>query len=241
MDPFPITSGGPIGGASKGKGKSQQSPAQLIQQTLAGGRFDLARFEGKHPAEVLARLNANFPVKELEYTAYAGEPVFHAKSETETRVIPVDPNIAESLNQDRVLRLVKESAGEQNIAEAKLLTQYDRYYLDRTFARPLPVVFVQLKDAGETRLYIDPKTARVVGRYTESTSAWVNRWLYHGLHSLDFPWLYNHRPAWDIVVLSLMLACVWLCWTSIVLSYRVVKRKLGIVQARRAPSEDLAL
>lgn len=237
MDPFPIASGGPAGGA-KGKGEGNASPAQRLQQALTGGRFDLARYGGKHPSEVLARLDPGFPVKELEYTSFAGEPVFHANSGRETRVIPVDSSVAESLNQGRVLRTVKEAAGEQNVAEVRVMTQYDRYYLDRTFERPLPVVYVRLKDAGETRFYIDPKTARIVGRYTESTSAWVNRWLYHGLHSLDFPWLYNYRPAWDIVVLSLMLACVWLCWTSIVLSWRVLKRKFA---PRRAPSEDLAV
>ena len=243
MDPFPIASGGPVGGGAKGKGKGKgnASPVQRVQQALAAGRLDLARYEGKHPAEVLVRLDAAFPVKELEYTSFAGEPVFHAKSATETRVIPVQPEAAASMTQERVLSLVKEAAGQQNIAEASILTQYDRYYLDRTHTRPLPVIYLQLKDAGDPRLYIDPKTARVVGRYTESTAAWVNRWLYHGLHSLDFPWLYNYRPAWDIVVMSLMLACVWLCWTSIVLSWRVIKRKLGIAQARRAPSEDLAL
>ncbi len=230
MEPFPIASRGPGRGATKG------SPAQRVQQALNGGPFDLTRFEGKHPAEVLAQLGD--PVKELEYTSFAGEPVFHARfGNGETRVIPVN----RILNQDRLLTIVKEAAGEENIAEAHLMPQYDRYYLDRTHERPLPVLFVQLKDEGETRLYIDPKTARVVGRYSESTAAWVNRWLYHGLHSLDFPWLYNYRPAWDLVVLSLMLACVWLCWTSMVLSWRVVKRKLGVAQARRAPSEDLAL
>lgn len=237
MDPFPIASGGPAGSA-KGKGKGNASPAQRVQQALIGGRFDLARYERKHPSEVLARLDAGFPAKEIEFTSFAGEPVFHAKSGRGTLVIPVDGAAAENMNQDYVMRLVKESAGEQNIADLRMMEQYDRFYLDRTFDRPLPVVFVQLKDAGATRLYIDPKTARLVGRYTESTAAWVNRWLYHGLHSLDFPWLYNYRPAWDIVVLGLMVMCVWLCWTSIVLSWRVLKRKLG---SRRAPSEDLAV
>jgi hypothetical protein len=230
MDPFPIADERPTDGA-----------AQSIQKAIAGGKLDLTLFEKKHPAAVLAQLDASFPVKELAYTSFAGEPVFHAKSEDSIRVIPVNASVAESLNQDRVLSIVKQAAGEQNIAEARVITQYDRYYLDRTGERPLPVVYVQLKGTGETRLYIDPKTARVVGRYTESKAAWVERWLYHGLHSLDFPWLYNYRPAWDIVVLSLMLACVWLCWTSMVLSYRVVKRKLGIAQTKRAPSEDLAL
>ena len=237
MEPFSFSGGD----TARGKGKGSASPAQRIQQALTGGRFDLARYEGKHPAEVLAGLDAGFPVKELEYTSFAGEPVFHAKSGYETRVIPVDGTIAASLNQDRVLKLVKETAGEQSIADVRVMNRYDRFYLDRTFERPLPVLYVQLKDEGQTRLYIDPKTARVVGRYSESTAAWVNRWLYHGLHSLNFPWLYNYRPAWDIVVLSLMLACVWLCWTSMVLSWRALRRKLGVAQARRAPSEDLAV
>jgi hypothetical protein len=99
---------------------------------------------------------------------------------------------------------------------------------------------VRLKDEANSRFYIDPDTARVAGRYTDSTRSWVNRWLYHGLHSMDLPWLYNYRPAWDIVVLSLMGFCTWLCWTSMVLSYRVLKRKVAPVLARRTPSEDLS-
>lgn len=241
MDPFPnLTSGGPIGGgAAKGKGKGNASPAQRVQQAFGGGRFNAARYDAKHPAEVLAKLDAGFDVKELDYTTYLGEPVFHATAgDGTTRVIPVDDAAAARMNQDQILNAVKEAGGD-GIAETKILTQYDVYYLDRTHTRPLPVVYVQLKDAGNTRLYIDPATARVVGRYADSRGAWVNRWLYHGLHSLDFPWLYNHRPAWDIVVLGLMLACVWLCWTSMVLSWRVLKRKF--TPARRAPSEDLAV
>ncbi|MEO8098120.1 MAG: PepSY domain-containing protein [Acidobacteriota bacterium] len=239
MDPFPLARGG-AKEAAKGKGRGNFTPAQRVQQAFAAGRLDLAGYEAKHPAEVLARLDANFGAKELEYTSFAGEPVFHASSGAgETLVIPVRTEAAEGLNQDRVMIVIKEAAGEQNIAELRVLTQYDRYYLDRLHERPLPVIYAQLKDEGSTRLYIDPKTARVVGRYSESTAAWVNRWLYHGLHSLDFPWLYNYRPAWDIVVLSLMLACVWLCWTSLVLSYRVLKRKFGPAPGRRTSVDDL--
>lgn len=200
--------------------------ARDIQQAL-GGRLQLERFAGQPPANILSGLGG---VKELEYTSFAGTPVIHAKlSPADLRVIP-----ASDARKD--LPGIIRAAGGNAIEEMRTLEQYDRYYLDRTFERPLPVIYLRLKDS--TRLYIDPKTARVVGRYSESTGAWVNRWLYHGLHSLDFPWLYNYRPAWDVVVLSLMLGCVWLCWTSMVLSWRVLKRKLG---SRRAPSEDLAV
>jgi hypothetical protein len=62
------------------------------------------------------------------------------------------------------------------------------------------------------------------------------------LHSLDFPWLYKYRPLWDIVVILLMLGGTALCVTSLVLTWRVLVRKLAaIVRARfNVPNEDLA-
>lgn len=59
----------------------------------------------------------------------------------------------------------------------------------------------------------------------------MTRWLYHGLHSLDFPWLYNHRPLWDIVVITFMLGGTALCVTSVILAWRVVGRTLTGYQA----------
>jgi hypothetical protein len=54
----------------------------------------------------------------------------------------------------------------------------------------------------------------------------MSRWLYHGLHSLDAPWLYTHRPAWDIVVITFMLGGTALGVTSLILAWRVVGRTL---------------
>ena len=54
----------------------------------------------------------------------------------------------------------------------------------------------------------------------------MSRWLYHGLHSLDFPWLYDYRPLWDIVVITFMLGGTALCVTSLILAWRVLGRKL---------------
>jgi len=53
------------------------------------------------------------------------------------------------------------------------------------------VVYARLKDEKETRFYIDPKTGQVVGATTQGTGS--TGWLYHGLHSFDFPWLYRYR------------------------------------------------
>ena len=83
---------------------------------------------------------------------------------------------------------------------------------------PLPVLFVQLRDPQRSSFYIDPRTARIVGSY--SSGRWPERWLYHGLHSINLPWLYNHRPAWDIAVLFLMLGGTSLSLSSIVIAWR---------------------
>ena len=145
------------------------------------------------------------------------------------------------LEHQRIIDLVN-AAGGSGMVDTSVLTQYDRYYLDRRRQRPLPVVLARFHDAQNTRLYIDPSTARVVGSYDDS--AWVNRWLYNGLHSLNFPWLYNYRPLWDIVVITFMLGGTALCVTSLILAWRVVGRKLrGVVPgaSRDRLSDDLAM
>jgi hypothetical protein len=82
------------------------------------------------------------------------------------------------------------------------------------------VILVRLDDPDATRFYIDPQTARVAGTY--SSRRWVSRYLYHGLHSLDVPWLYSHRPVWDVIVLTFMIGGTALCVTSVILAWRVV-------------------
>jgi hypothetical protein len=52
----------------------------------------------------------------------------------------------------------------------------------------------------------------------------LNRWLYHGLHSLDFPFLYYRRPLWDIVVITLSIGGVLLTIASVAPAWRRLRR-----------------
>ncbi len=97
---------------------------------------------------------------------------------------------------------MKQAAAPAAVVESRIITEYEAYYLDRHHQHPLPVLFVRFNDALGSMFYIDPSTAQIVAGYDSASR--VNRWLYHGLHSLDFPWLYRHRPAWDLVVLALL-------------------------------------
>ena len=151
----------------------------------------------------------------------AGEPVYLATlGRGETRIVPVAAPAREEFDRQRIVSLVNSAAQPDGLAESRVIQQYDAYYLDRHRRKPLPVILARLNDPERTRYYIDPKTARVVGSY--GSRGWMNRWLYHGLHSLDFPWLYNYRPLWDIVVIAFMLGGTALCVTSLILAWRVI-------------------
>ncbi len=222
MDPFPISQGGP--------GKSRAG----IAGALRGKRPQLQQYDANPPSEALKQLGPGFAAKQLELISFAGEPVYLAKATGETRVIPMHGEPRASFDQDRIFSVVTAAA---SVAEARLMTRYDSYYLDRKGEQPLPVLLVRLSDASESRYYIDPKTTQIVASYRASAGSWVNRWLYHGLHSINFPWLYNYRPAWDIVVLTLMLGGTWLCVTSVIIGFQLVRRKFFV---RRAAGASLS-
>jgi uncharacterized membrane protein len=218
MDPFPARTGGPAGSRANRNGG--------IPQALRGD-MRIEDFSAKHPREVLAR-HENLDVKELEFTTFAGEAVYLARlASGGTRIVPVAGEPDFEFDRRRIIDVVTKAAGPGGLLGIGVIEQYDMYYLDRRRQRPLPVILARLNDPEHTRYYIDPKTARVVGAY--SSRSWVNRWAYHGLHSLDFPWLYNYRPAWDIVVIAFMVGGTALCVTSLILAWRVLGRKLGLV------------
>jgi hypothetical protein len=202
------------------------------------GNVTLSEYEEKDPRTAIASVR-DFVVKELELTSFAGQPIYLATDASgETRIIPVRSPPKSSFEVAEVMRIVRSAAG-ANLADLRVLQNYDAYYRDRRRQSPLPVVYAEMNDPVRTRYYIDPKTARIVGNY--SARNWVSRWLYHGLHSLDFPWLYNYRPLWDIVVITLMLGGTAICVTSLVLAWRVLARKLNaLVRAHfNPPDEDL--
>ena len=212
MDPFPRSTGGPSGGRGGSEiARALRAPAPL-------NAF------ARHPREALEML-AGFNVKQLELTSFDGEPVYLATmTGGSTRIVPMTGQPREQFDHQRIIELAIAAIRPNRVTDVQLLNQYDAYYLDRRRERPLPVLRIRLDDEGGSRYYLDPRSARVVGSYNARN--WVTRWAYHGLHSLDFPWLYNYRPAWDIVVSAFMLGGTALSVTSLVLAWQVLGRKL---------------
>lgn len=224
MDPFPLSAGGEAGA-------SQGTPS--IPQALRG-RAEISTFAAKPPRQALEQL-AGRQVKELELASFTGEPIYMATlAGGGTQIVPVTGGILGEFDRQRLIDIVRKAAPQDRVVETRILDRYDRYYLDRERRRPLPVILVVINDPDHTRYYIDPKTARLVGSYSDRH--WVNRWLYNGLHSLNFPWLYDYRPLWDIVVMTFMLGGTALCVTSLVLAWQLLGRHLARVFAQRHAS-----
>jgi hypothetical protein len=222
MEPFAAASARTAEGTAEGS-RGADGAAGIAR--LLDPRFSIAALPPKDAREALEQL-APLQVQELELTSVAGELAYKATlRRSGTRIVPMQGTPLTEVDRAQLFARVAHAAHPVSLAELRVLERYDRYYRDRRRHQPLPVILARLNDAPETRYYIDPRTARIVGTY--STREWETRWLYHGLHSLDFPWLYDHRPLWDIIVIALLIGGTALCCTSLVLAWRVVGRALA--------------
>jgi hypothetical protein len=197
--------------------------ASRVENVLRGGSLNLKAFAPISPAEAMRQ--TGLKVKQLEFVIFGGEPYYLARESTRiSRVVSILGNSSEQFERAAILRLVAQTSWPAAVAEARVLNEHEAYYLDRHQKHPLPALFVRLNDAHGSTFYIDLKTARIVEAY-DDRSRW-NRWLYHGLHSWNFPWLYRNRPAWDILVLSFLLGGTSLSITAVILGFQLLRARL---------------
>ena len=101
MDPFPSPSGGPAGGGA--------GLAPTASRTRCAAASDMGAFAAKHPREALTQLAA-LPaddvkdVRELEFTSFAGEPIYLATlAGGDTHIVPVDGDPRPSIDHQRII------------------------------------------------------------------------------------------------------------------------------------------
>jgi hypothetical protein len=116
------------------------------------------------------------------------------------------------------------------IIDSEWLTGYDDYYHQATPsfelgrhkpAYVLPALRVRYNDENQTWLYFTPSLAQMV-KFDKLDRA--NRWLYYGLHAMDWPGLFNRRPLWDIVTIALLSGLAAMSITTLLPAYRRLKR-----------------
>jgi hypothetical protein len=97
----------------------------------------------------------------------------------------------------------------------------------------LPVLRVQFDDPLATWVYVDPATSEVLA----TIHRWhrVERWLYNGLHSLDFGFWYDKRPLWDIGMIVLCLGALASSAIGLWLGAKRLRRDAGRLSGSPAP------
>lgn len=214
MDPFPGWQEGSTGNLG-----------EQVDGELRGAPVDVGPCAAKSPQQALLQLGPGFGAKQAELATFDGKPYYLATGgDNKKRIVPLDGAPMDEFPADQIVGVLRQAIEPATIAEVRILSRYESYYLDRHDRLPLPALFIRLNDAEVSTLYIDLKTAHVVEVYSAGSRR--NRWLYHGFHSLDLPWLYQYRPMWDIVVLTLLLGGAALSITALILAWRLLHRSL---------------
>lgn len=201
-----------------------ESLAGATRQAFPGGTGDLADYRRPGAGELG---EAAFEVKEIALTGVLGEPHYVVRGAAAVPAAMGWPDgghqpyfVERSRDHERVVVSARtfqvrepleaweiadrlEAAVGSPARESTLLTEYDAYYYSREGRSPLPVVRVKLDDPDETWLYVDPDTTEVTGRISRVNR--MERWLYAGLHTFDFPVLYSRRPLWDAILVVFCL------------------------------------
>ena len=126
-------------------------------------------------------------------------------------------------------------ARNSSIESQGTIKQEEAYYFNFSVAErndgvPLPAYRVVLNDSDHTRYYLDPNTAQLVRRVDANSRG--QRWLFNGMHRLDFASWLRMRPVWDIVMLTLLIGGLAGTATGVYLAVLRIKRDLTF---RRKP------
>ena len=220
---------------------------ELPRTALSGGPVDLSRFPAWE-ADAWNRLLDGRPAKEIEFARMLDAPYYivrrgsvarddgdrerlhqpypirHARIEDDRLLVAADTFQVrrDPFETSALVARVTAAAPDARVVESRLLTEYDSYYYSRVGQTPLPALRIKFDDPAETWVYVDPSLSQVV----TAINRWgrVERWVYHGLHSLDFAFLYNSRPAWDIVMLVISFGGLTSSGLGFVLGLRRMRR-----------------
>lgn len=106
--------------------------------------------------------------------------------------------------------------------QATVLREADDYHYSHHRDAAFPVLRARFDLPDAPVFYIDPVGGTLVG-YVDRDSRW-NRWLFNGMHQLDFAFL-RTRPVWDVVVIVLCALGGALTLTGLVLGWRRLRKR----------------
>jgi hypothetical protein len=129
----------------------------------------------------------------------------------------------ETLDDAQLGAVARELSPGHAILDAGLVHEGDQYYFDHHRRLAFPVYRVILADAERTRYYLDATTGRIVHK-VDSGTRWY-RWLFEGLHRLDFTPTLRQRPGWDVLMIALLAGVTAVCGTGTYMGFKSLLRR----------------
>ena len=125
------------------------------------------------------------------------------------------------ITEEMIFAAVKRLAGDSTNYTITKMNEYDNYYLSRRHPLPLPVYKVTFDNKVKDCYYYNLESFRPV--HYDTNGRW-KRWLYRGLHTLDFKFLVERPVLWTVVIWTLLLGGAVVSFTGIVLSVKYIIR-----------------
>ncbi|WP_447968423.1 PepSY domain-containing protein [Nitrospira sp. M1] len=162
-------------------------------------------------------------VKELEFLAVAGKPLVLIKEKQGLQLYEVlnSQRLATiTLKRDEIVRAIQRGWPGSSVRTVQIPQKDDLYGQLRASVLPHGTLRFELDDSSQTWIHINMVTGEIVS--IMDLGRRIYRWLFNGLHSLDFPGLVDYRPLWDIVMLILLSVGFMFSATGVVIGWRRV-------------------
>jgi hypothetical protein len=234
---------------------------RVPRTALSGGPLETSRF-GTFDAAAWAAIRAGRTLKEVELKRIQDRPYYLARytsvarpdvkrerlhqpydvagrAQPETELIDastLEPR-REPFSVGSLLERLRMAVPGTAISAQDLLGDYDSYYYSRNREAPLPVLRVKFADPLETWVYVDPSQGQLLATVHRLNR--VERWLYNGLHSLDFAFWYSKRPLWDIGMILLCAGALASSAIGLCLGVKRLWRDVARLVRGRSPRAPL--
>ncbi len=193
----------------------EQALMRLIQAKLS---YENAAGEFPFTDDARAAMAAT-DLREVRFVWQGGLPVMLA-SNSHNRTTPIDPRTGTPIvrQDDDHFAAMRKLLPDATLRKQQRLEQPDRYWYSHHYTKRLPVLRGKFDDPSRTWVHIDPDTGELLQFLNDGERRY--RWYFHALHSLDFPWLLQFRPLWDIVIWLLSLAGLTISISGVVIAWR---------------------
>jgi hypothetical protein len=164
--------------------------------------------------------------KEIEWNQ-VGNTVLRVEKHSEGSLISLNGMSAvATLTLNDLEGLVREMELGPIKRSAWLYESDSRYYPLRHHPRSFPVARFELDDQHRTVLYISPSDCRI--KAVSNRDDFAYRWLYHGLHRLDFPFIVEYPFLRDMAVIVLSILGFSISLSGCVLGWhRIMRNSTG--------------